>query len=113
MKMMIGLPAALASLISAITDLRRFSNSPLTPGAGLQQAHVEAEQLDVLAAAAGTSPSTMRRASPSTSGGLADAGLADQDRVVLAAAGQDVDHLADLLVAAEHRVELRRRGPLR
>jgi len=37
-------------------------------------------------------------------GGLADAGLAGEDRVVLPAAGEDVDDLADLRVAAEHRV---------
>ena len=37
---------------------------------------------------------------------LADAGLADQDRVVLRAAAEDLDHAADLLVAADHRVEL-------
>ena len=39
-------------------------------------------------------------------GGLADAGLADQDRVVLGPARQDLDDAADLLVAADHRVEL-------
>ena len=38
--------------------------------------------------------------------GLADAGLADQDRVVLAPAHQDVDDLADLVVAADDRVHL-------
>ena len=38
--------------------------------------------------------------------GLADAGLADQHRVVLRAAREDLDHAADLLVAADHRVEL-------
>ena len=38
--------------------------------------------------------------------GLADAGVADQDRVVLRAAGEDLDHAADLLVAADDRVEL-------
>ena len=37
---------------------------------------------------------------------LADAGLADQDRVVLGPARQDLDGAADLLVAADHRVEL-------
>jgi hypothetical protein len=37
---------------------------------------------------------------------LADAGLADQHRVVLGLARQDADHAADLLVAADHRVEL-------
>ncbi len=39
-------------------------------------------------------------------GGLADAGLADQDRVVLGAAGEHLDDAADLVVAADHRVEL-------
>ena len=38
--------------------------------------------------------------------GLADAGLADQDGVVLGAAREHLDHAADLLVAADHRVEL-------
>src|SRR3546814_4223444 len=39
-------------------------------------------------------------------GGLADAGFAHANGIVLAAAGQYVDHLADLGVAAEHRVDL-------
>jgi hypothetical protein len=38
--------------------------------------------------------------------GLADAGLADQHRVVLRAPLQDLDHAPDLVVAADHRVEL-------
>ena len=38
--------------------------------------------------------------------GLADAGLADQDGVVLGAAGEDLDDAADLVVAPDHRVEL-------
>ena len=37
---------------------------------------------------------------------LADAGLADQHRVVLRAAREDLHHAANLLVAADHRVEL-------
>src|SRR5213076_2432447 len=39
-------------------------------------------------------------------GGLAHARLADQDRVVLGAATEHLDDAADLLVAADHRVEL-------
>ena len=39
-------------------------------------------------------------------GRLADAGLADQDRVVLRPARQHLDHAADLLVAPDDRVEL-------
>ena len=38
--------------------------------------------------------------------GLADAGFADQHRVVLGAALQHLDRAADLLVAADHRIEL-------
>ena len=39
-------------------------------------------------------------------GGLADAGLADEDRVVLGAAREDLDDALDLLLAADDRVEL-------
>ena len=43
---------------------------------------------------------------PFDDGGLADAGLADQHRIVLGAARQHLDHAADLVVAADHRIEL-------
>jgi hypothetical protein len=39
-------------------------------------------------------------------GGLADAGLTDQDRVVLGAARQDLHHALDLALPADDRVEL-------
>ncbi len=39
-------------------------------------------------------------------GRLADAGLADQHRIVLRAPLQHLDHAADFLVAADHRIEL-------
>ncbi len=45
--------------------------------------------------------------------GLADAGLADQDGVVLGAAGEDLDDAADLVVAADDGVELAVLGGLR
>ncbi|MCO5578383.1 hypothetical protein L7F22_032224 [Adiantum nelumboides] len=38
-------------------------------------------------------------------GGLADTGLTDQHRVVLGAAGEDLDGLLDLVVAPDHRVQ--------
>ena len=44
---------------------------------------------------------------------LADAGVADQHRVVLGAAGEHLDDAADLLVAADHRVELAGSRPRR
>ena len=46
-------------------------------------------------------------------GGLADAGLADQDGVVLRAPREHLHDAADLGVAADHRVELALAGPLR
>ncbi len=38
--------------------------------------------------------------------GLADAGLADQQRIVLAAAAQDLDHALELVLAADQRIDL-------
>ncbi len=73
--------------------------------AGLQQAEVQAEQLDALECrrhfAAGDA-----QGQAFDDGGLADPGLADHDRIVLSPPGEDVDHLADRRVAAEHRIEL-------
>ena len=48
----------------------------------------------------------MRCAEPLDDRRLADAGLADQHRVVLGAPRQHLDDAADLLVAADHRIEL-------
>ena len=45
-------------------------------------------------------------------GGLADAGLAEQHRVVLGAAGEDLHDPLDLGLAADHRVELALLGEL-
>ena len=45
-------------------------------------------------------------------GGLADAGLADQHRVVLGPAGQHLHDPLDLLLAPDHRVELALAGQL-
>ena len=84
---------------------------PLHAGAGLQQADVEREQRDVL--------QRRRHVAPRQADGkafddrrLADAGLAGQDRVVLAPAHQDVDDLADLLVAAADGIDLAFARPL-
>src|SRR5256712_2918442 len=43
---------------------------------------------------------------PFHDGGLADARVADEDRIVLGAPGEDLYHAADLLVATDHGVEL-------
>ena len=50
---------------------------------------------------------------PLDDGGLADAGLADQHRVVLGPARQDLHDPLDLLLAADDRVELALAGQLR
>ena len=49
---------------------------------------------------------------PFDDGRLADARLADEHRIVLRAAREHLDHAADFLVAADHRVELALLGPL-
>ena len=80
--------------------------------AGDQRADVERDHAPVaerLGHVAGDDP--LRE--PLDDGGLADAGLADQDRVVLGAPRQDLDHAPDLLVAADHRVELALLGRIR
>ena len=74
--------------------------------AGLQQAEVERAAATRPCSGGGTSPRAMPQREAFDDRGLADAGLAGEDRVVLAAAHQDVDDLADLLVAAGDRIDL-------
>ena len=73
--------------------------------AGDQRAHVERHQLLVLQALRHVAVDDAQ-GQALDDGGLADAGLADQHGVVLGAARQHLDGAADLLVAADHRVEL-------
>ena len=72
---------------------------------GNERSHVEREDLLVLEPfrhVAADDP--LRKAFDD--GGLADAGLADEHRVVLGATREHLDDAANLLVAADHRVEL-------
>ena len=55
----------------------------------------------------------MRQRQPLGDRGLADAGLADEQRVVLAAAAQDLDHALELVLAADQRIDLAFRAPAR
>ena len=73
-------------------------------------AHVEREDLLVLQAFRHVAADDPLRQS-FDDGRLADAGFADEDRVVLGAARQDLDDAAHFLVAADHRIELARREP--
>jgi len=74
-------------------------------GAGEQRGHVEHQQpLALQAFRHFLVDDALRQALDD--GGLADARLADQHRVVLGAPLQDLDAAADFIVAADHRVEL-------
>ena len=48
----------------------------------------------------------MRSSQTFDDGGFTDAGLADQHRIILRAPGQHLDHAANLIVAADDRIEL-------
>ena len=74
-------------------------------GAGDQGAHVQGHD-GLVAQALGHVAVDDAQGESFDDGGLADAGLADQDGVVLGAAGEDLDGAADLLVAADDRVDL-------
>ena len=91
------------SCTSSITERRPLLEFALHRGAGLHQADIERAQ-----------PHAAQRRRHVARGdalrealdhrGLADAGLAGEDRIVLAPPHQDVDDLADFVVAAEDRV---------
>ncbi len=94
-----------ASLISLRTAFRRSSNSPRyfepASSAPMSSAMTRRSRSD-----SGTSPDDDALGEALDDRGLADAGLADQHRVVLRAAAEDLDDAADLVVAADDRVEL-------
>ena len=48
----------------------------------------------------------MRKAKTFDNGGFADAGLADQHRIIFGAPRQHLDHPANFIVAADDRIEL-------
>ena len=101
MKVMIWPPA---SLISSRTALSRSSNSPRYFAPGHHRGQVEAEHAPALERV-GHVAGDDALGEPLDDGGLADAGLADQDGVVLGAPRQHLDHAPDLGVAADDRVE--------
>ena len=93
------------SLISLRTAFRRSSNSPRNLAPGDERAQVERDDPLVLEALGHVAPDDAlgealgdRR--------LADARLADQDRVVLRPPRQDLHDPPDLVVAADDRIEL-------
>ena len=91
-------------------DLREHGLQPLLElaaifGAGDQRAEIERQHLLVLEALGHVAIDDAVR-QPLDDRRLADAGLADQHGIVLGAAGQHLDGAPDLLVAADHRIEL-------
>ena len=72
--------------------------------AGDQRAHVEREH-GLVAQPLGDVAADDALGEALDDRGLADARVADQDRVVLGLAREDLDHAADLGVAADHRVQ--------
>ena len=93
------------SAISFSTALNRSSNSPryFAP-ATIEPMSSEIEPL--VAQALGNVALDDAARETLDDRGLADAGLADEHRVVLRAPRQHLDHAADLLVAPDHRIEL-------
>ena len=94
-----GVPDLLEDRLQALLELAAVLR------AGEQRADVEgpdALALQRLRHVAGDDP----LGEPFGDRGLPHPGLADQHRVVLRAAAEDLDHAANLLVAPDHRVEL-------
>ena len=109
MKRMIW-PSCLARSLS--TAFRRSSNSPRNLAPGDQRAHVERQDALVLQPLGHLAVDDALREALDDRG-LADAGLADQHRVVLGAPLQHLDGAADLIVAADDRIELAGRARAR
>ena len=94
-----------ASVISFSTAFSRSSNSPRY-FAPAMSAPMSSATIRLFLSPSGTSPRIDAAGEPFDDRRLADAGLADEHRVVLGAARQHLDDAADLLVAADHRIEL-------
>ena len=94
-----------APFTSSSTPFSRSSNSPRYLAPAISAAHVERHQPAVLEAVGHVAIGDAQR-QPLGDRGLADAGIADQHRIVLGPPGEDLDGAADLLVAADHRIEL-------
>ena len=103
-------------LALGVGDLLQDSLEPLLElapvlGAGDHRGQVERHEALVLQAL-GNVAFDDAPSQPLDDGGLAHPGLADEHRVVLGAPGEDLDDPTDLLVAADHGVELLAAGLL-
>ena len=103
--------ASLLARSSSMIFLSRSSNSPryLVPATSEPMSRVST-RLSI--SVSGTSPRDDALGQALDDGRLADARLADQHRVVLGVAAEDLDDPLDLLLAADDRVELAGPGQL-
>ncbi|OQC18873.1 MAG: hypothetical protein BWX69_03180 [Planctomycetes bacterium ADurb.Bin069] len=97
--------AAVAADDLAEHGLEPFLELAAELGAGHQRAHVEGEDGLVLEPLGHVAPHDALR-EPLDDGGLADAGFADQDRIVLGLAGEHANRAADFGVAADDGLQL-------
>ena len=100
----------------ALTDLVQNSLEPLLKLAAIlracdQSTHIKGEDGLILQARRHVALDDAL-GKPLGDSSLANAGLADQHRIVLALTAQDADHVSDLVVTADDRIELIRLCPL-
>ena len=93
-----------------LADLLQYRLQPFLEfapvlGAGNQRTHIQAENPVILQRAGHISPDDPQ-GKPLRNGGFAYAGLTDQHRVVLGLPGKNPDDVPDLIVPADHRVQL-------
>ena len=100
-----------ASAISLSTAFSRSSNSPryFAPATSAPRSSATTRRSR---SPSGTSPATIRWASPSTIAVLPTPGSPISTGLFFVRRDEDLDHAADLVVAADHRVELALRGGL-
>src|SRR5262249_52302742 len=84
---------------------------PFDAGAGLKEAEVQRSDIDVTQGRRHVA-SDNPQGEPFDNGRLANTRLAGEDRIVLPAPGEDVNDLANLEIAANHRIDLSLARPL-
>ena len=83
--------------------LETFFKFSLDGGPGLKASHIQTDKAGSLQRVRHVAPDDLQR-QPLDDGGLAHAGIADKNGIVLAAARQNVDHLADLRAAGKNGI---------
>ena len=97
------LPLALFHVLQH--GLQPFLEFPAVFGARHQRAHIQREDLLVLQSLRHVAPHDPL-GQPFHHGGFAHAGLADQHRIIFRLSGQNADHVPDLRIPSDHRIQL-------